>query len=195
MSDFSEEFEMYAADIQQQVLARSETEGEEEFAENIFTQMMTEVLSDAGELEDVELCPYRATGVQVSAWGVSGDDECLDLLVTLHTGEAPPRTVTQTEMTAHFKRLKDFAAKAMGGFCEKLEESSRAFDAAHRIYEIKENLTRIRFFLLTDGIVKADAPAATDMDRWQVTYQVWGPRAFLSPCIFRPSAGTNRNRL
>lgn len=178
MSDFSEEFEMYATDIQQQVLARSETEGEEEFAENIFTQMMMEVLGDAGELEDTEMCPYRATGIQVSAWGISGDDECLDLLVTFHTGETPPRTVTQTEMNAHFKRLKEFAAKAMGGFCDKLEESSQVFDAAYRIYEIKENLTRIRFFLLTDGIVKADAPPASDMDRWQVTYQVWDLERF-----------------
>ena len=178
MSEFPDEFELYATDVQQQVLARSETEDESEFPENAFTQMMTEILSDAGELEEAELCPYRATGIQVSAWGVSGDDECLDLLVTLHTGEAPPRTITQAEMTAHFKRLKDFAAKAMGGFCDKLEESSRAFDAAHRIYEVKENLTRIRFFLLTDGIVKADAPAATDMDRWQVTYQVWDLERF-----------------
>ena len=110
---------------------------------------------------------------QVDGWAVSGDDECLDLLVTLFTGEAPPRTVTKDEMTAAFKRLKQFASRAFSEYHFEVDPSTAVFDAAQRICEVSRSVTRIRFFLLTDGIVKSDPPKDADMEQYRVTHHVW----------------------
>ena len=88
--DQDDDLQQFATDLQQEVLSRSETEGEESFAEIVFTQVAMDYLSSAGDLDDAELCAHRAHGLQVNGWAVSGDDECLDLLVTVYTGEVPP---------------------------------------------------------------------------------------------------------
>lgn len=171
--DEADELVQFATDLQQEVLSRSETEGEEAFSENVFTQIAIEYLTSAGDLDDAELCSHRAHGLQINGWAVSGDDECLDLLVTVYTGEVPPRTVTKDEMNTAFKRLKQFAAKAFSGYQFEVEESTAVFDAAQRIQEISRSITRIRFFLVTDGIVKLDPPKDADMEQYRVSHQVW----------------------
>lgn len=193
MSEQTDGLVQFATYIQQQVLTRSEREGEEEFAENVFTSLMLERLGDAGEVEDAHLCPHQAgvaaQSLKVNAWAVSGGenaDECLDLFVTVHTGEIPPRTILKDEMTVAFSKLKRFAAKAFQGYHYKLEESSRIFDACQRIDEIMERITRIRFILLTDGIVKADPPVAADASMelngktlsYRATNQIWDLERF-----------------
>ena len=193
LNEQSDGLVQFATEIQQQVLSRSEREGEEEFSENVFTALMLEMLGEAGEVEDAQSCPHQAgSGAQslkVNAWGVSGgenEDECLDLFVAIHTGEAPPRTIQKDEMTPAFGKLKRFAAKAFQGYHYVLEESSRVFDACQRIDEIMDRVTRVRFVLITDGIVKADPPAAADMSlelngkalSYRATYQVWDLERF-----------------
>lgn len=173
-----DELLQFATDLQQDVLSRSETEGEEAFVEGVFTQVALDCLSNAGDLDDAELCSHRAHGLQVNGWAVSGDDECLDLLVTVYTGEVPPRTVTKEEMSTAFKRLKQFAAKAFAGYQFEVEESTAVFDAAQRIHEISRSITRIRFFLVTDGIIKSEPPRDADMEQYHVTHQVWDLERF-----------------
>ena len=81
-------------------------------------------------------------------------------------------------MTTAFKRLKQFAAKAFSGYQFEVEESTAVFDAAQRIQEISRTITRIRFFLITDGIVKSDPPKDADMDQYRISYQVWDLERF-----------------
>ena len=176
--DEDDELLQFATDLQQEVLSRSETEGEEAFAEGVFTQVAADYLGGAGDLDDVELCAHRAHGLQVNGWAVSGDDECLDLLVTVYTGEVPPRAITKDEVTAAFKRLKQFAAKAFAGYQFEVEESTAVFDAAQRIQEISRSITRVRFFLVTDGVVRSVPPKDTDMDQYRVSHEVWDVERF-----------------
>jgi hypothetical protein len=194
MSEHSDGLLQFATDIQQKVLTLSEREGEEEFAENAFTELMLHDLGEAGEVEDAQLAPHQtgsgAQSLKINAWAVSGgesSDECLDLFVTLYTGENPPRTIPKDEMTPAFSKLKRFTAKAFQGYHYGLEESSRIFDACQRIDEIVERVTRIRFVLLTDGLVRADPPAAVDVDvelpsgrkiSYRATNHVWDLERF-----------------
>jgi hypothetical protein len=67
---------------------------------------------------------------------ISENEENLDLLVTVHTDEVPPRTVTKEEMTKAFKRLMAFFQKVIQGYHFKVEESTSVFDVAQQIYEV-----------------------------------------------------------
>ena len=194
MSEHSDDLLQFVTDIQQDILTRSERDGQEEFEETVFTELMLDMLGEAGEVEDAQLCPHQAgTGAQslkVNAWAVSGGesaDECLELFVTLYDRENPLRTIPKDEMTPAFSKLKRFAAKAFQGYHYGREESSQIFDACQRIDEIVERVTRIRFVLLTDGIVRADPPAAADVDvelpsgkrvSYRATCHIWDMERF-----------------
>ena len=189
----SEGLQQFATDIRQQVLTRSQREGEEDFAENVFSALMLEMFGESGEAEDTQPCPYQAgtaaQSLKLNAWALSGGentDECLDLFVTIYTDEETPRTIYKDEMTSAFSKLKRFAAKAFQAYHYQLEESSVVFDACQRIDEIKGQISRMRFMLLTDGIVKADSPPATDVEYdlgearicCHITYHIWDAERF-----------------
>ncbi|MCX6359214.1 MAG: AIPR family protein [Armatimonadetes bacterium] len=163
----------FALDIQQQVISRCETEGEEQFQEAALSHIMIEHLSDAGELDDADVCTHRAHGLQVNGCAISENAECLDVLVTIHTGDVPPRTVGKDEVTTAIKRVRQFASKALNGYHHSVDESTRVFDVAQRIHEIRGSVTRIRFFLLTDGVVRTDPPKDADLAQTRVSYHIW----------------------
>jgi hypothetical protein len=79
--------EQFAADLRQESLARMETEAGDEgvFHEAMFVRVMLDYLSDAGETEDAQVCLHRATGIQVSGYAISENEESLDLFVAIHT--------------------------------------------------------------------------------------------------------------
>lgn len=166
----------FAQDMQQQVMARAAVEGEEEFKENVFTEVAVEYLAEAGELDDVGVCAHRARGVQVNGYAISDiseDDQQVDLLVTVHTDEVPPRTVTRAEAGAAFRRARAFLRKALEGYHYTLEPSTAVFDLAQRLHNIKGSITRVRFLLLTDGVVKSHDLKDSDLAQTRVSHHIW----------------------
>jgi len=170
--------EQFAADLRQQVISRCEIEGEEAFKENVFTQLMIEFLGDVGELDDAELCSHRVPGLQVNGYALSENEESLDLIVTVYTNDVPPKTVPRDETLAAFKRLGKFMEKALNGYHHQVDESTSVFDLAQRVSEIRRSVTRVQFFLLTDGIVKVDPPKDKDLAHVRASYQIWDIERF-----------------
>ena len=76
------ELEQFAADFHQDVLARAESVDDENFREDAFTDLMIEYLCENGELDDAQVCSQRGHGWKVSGYGLSMDEECLDLLIS-----------------------------------------------------------------------------------------------------------------
>ena len=66
----------------------------EQVREEPFTEIMIDYLREAGEFEDGVASQHRGHGVQVNGYGVSEDEECLDLFVSNYTSAVPPETVT-----------------------------------------------------------------------------------------------------
>jgi len=163
----------FAVDLQQQVIARAEMEDSGTFREAAFTEIAFEYLGDAGEVDDAQLCLHRAHGLQISGWAISENEEDLTLFVTVHTDEVPPRTVTKDEMSTAFKRVSTFFQKVLKGYQHEVEESTSVFDVAQRINEVRSSLVRIRFILLTDGVLNTDPPREQDLPAVRASYHVW----------------------
>jgi hypothetical protein len=161
----------FATDIQQAVISLSE--GKEQLREDAFTEIYIDYLREAGEFDDGVVCQHRSRGIQVNGYGVSEDEECLDLFVSLATNAAPPETVPKREIEACFKRLLEFFARSLAGYAKEMEEASPAFDLALRIVELKSTLTRIRLFLFTDGVSKMETIPNDVVGDMEVSFQVW----------------------
>jgi hypothetical protein len=168
--------EQFAADLRQESLARMETEAGDEgvFHEAMFVRVMLDYLSDAGETEDAQVCLHRATGIQVSGYAISENEESLDLFVAIHTNCVPPETVLQAKATAAFKRVTEFFSKARYGYFQEIEESGEVFDLAQIIARIaKTTLLQVRFILITDGVVKNPPPVHKEQQDFRANFEIW----------------------
>lgn len=171
--------------VRQEVLARCEIEGEEDFAENAFTSQVVELLAESGEIDDVELLHYKGHGSKINGYIINPESESIDLFVTHYTGQIPPATVDRATIEQNYRYLNNFTIKARNNLHEKLEESSLAFDAAFSIREAfkdLESISCIRLFLLTDGIVKVKQQDSLlenllkdsiDLGQINISYEIW----------------------
>jgi hypothetical protein len=165
----------FAEELRQEVIARSGDEETGHFREDCFTEIMLEYLEQASEVDDGEVCYHRNThrGEKLNAFELSGDGEYVDLFVSLYHGTVPPESVPNSEVNNHFRWLRRFLEAALGGAHKGMEESSPVFDAAQRIHAAREDLTKARFFFLTDGITRAREIEPFTVGGIEVRHFIW----------------------
>jgi hypothetical protein len=166
----------FANQVLQELISQEEVEDESRFRHELFTQWVIDTLIEAGELEDGLTCYYRATGLEVSGYGVSDDDETLDLFVTVFRQDDSLPTLSRTEAEAVWKRARNFLDRSFRDLHLKLEEASPAFDMALRIHGLRGFLSRVRIFLITDCLTTVDQGREEDVDGIRTTYHLWDLR-------------------
>lgn len=165
----------FAEEIRQEVIARSGDEETGHFREDRFTEIMLEYLEQASEVDDGEVCYHRDShrGEKLNGFELSGDGEYVDLFVSLYHGSVPPLSVPNSEVNTHFRWLRRFFGAALGGAHKDMEESSPVFGAAQQIHAAREDLTKARFFFLTDGVTKAPNVEPFAVAGIEVTHFIW----------------------
>lgn len=171
--DIDTGFDEFAKKFQQDVISQSQVEEEESFREDQFTEIMTEYLTEADEIDNPIVCYHNARGIKVNGYTVSENEECLDLFVSIYYGEVPSPRVPKGDVDAAFKRAYNFLMKAFGDYHLDLEEASSVFDLANRIHELKNALINIRLFLLTDGIVKVESKEDLKENNLSISHHIW----------------------
>jgi hypothetical protein len=147
---------LFANDLKQRVIAAASAEEEGEMLAAAFTEMIIEDLKEAGEIDDGHECFHRANGIEVSGYGYGHDGETLDLFVTRYFGAPEPVLLARSQAEILISRLQAFLDRVLNGLHKKLEEASPVFDMALDIYQRWNSVTQVRFFLLTDGIVRGN---------------------------------------
>lgn len=165
--------EKFAENINQEVINLCDIDGEESFREDKFIELYIDYLNEAGELEDVFISSYRSRGVQANGYSISEDQECFDLIVTIYNGDEKPERILKQDINAVLKRAKNFILKSFKELYTSLEESSDVFDMAKCMFDVKNKLSRIRIFLLTDGIVNIEFIDDEVIENIDVTYHIW----------------------
>lgn len=169
--------EQFAQDFKQDVLSLAEVEDSEDFAENAFSRRMLDYIAEAGELGDADVCNYRSSGLKINGYELNVEEESLDLAVSIYTGQVPPQRIEKARVEQAIRQLAAFLKRAVGGLHHKIEEAHPAFSAAQSIFQFsRENgrFARIRFFLLTDGLVNVDRlPDLEETDVGEVTLSAW----------------------
>src|SRR3954452_16262717 len=131
-----QELDAYAVDLQQSILLEADVEGSEQFRSEVFTRHVVDILIEAGELEEAVPCHLRDRGVEVHAYGIE-DDETLNLVCTIHRGQAPPVSVAPVEVNTAFRRLTMFGERCRDEpYHEHLEESSDAHGMALHVHQL-----------------------------------------------------------
>jgi len=170
--------EEFFQDFMQDIYA--EAEAGSHFNEPVFVETMCSFLSEQAVLEDYSLVSYKKTGsgMKVDAWEYIEDSGSLTLIVSdfreaLET--LPPALAAKT-----FKRATKFFEKSLGrSFHVGIEESDPAWSLAREIYQLRDNITRLRIIILSNAVVsKLKAFEEAEVAGYKCTYDIWDLERF-----------------
>jgi hypothetical protein len=168
-----EDLAAFAGGLRQEILFEADTEGAESLRPEVLTRRGIEMLVELGEIEECVDCYLKQRGIEVAGYGVE-DGDTLNLISTLHTGEVPPPSVTKTEISTAFKRLRAFWERCRDqALHESLEESSDAWSMALQIHESADSIRRVRMFLLTDGVAAIEYAEPEEVGGVELHRSIW----------------------
>lgn len=141
------------------VIARAMAEYGDSEPEAGFGSVAGQMLEEAEELVDFVPCPFQGTGPRRRSLAIDGYafdevDGSLRLVITEFDGHEEPTTVTQTAAKSIFAKLVGFVEEAFAGNDDHLPaDEDPAADFAESLLTHQPNITRLRFYLVTDGIL------------------------------------------
>lgn len=124
------------------------------FPEESFFEYVSELLSEAGILDDVEYCPYRNRhkGMRLDGYSWNSLEKTISGIIVNFTNESDViETLTNTEITDIGKRVtKFFEASVDQSFIDNMEITDPGRVAADEITHNLEDAIKIRIVIFTD---------------------------------------------
>ncbi|MEX1002206.1 MAG: AIPR family protein [Crocinitomicaceae bacterium] len=176
----NKELQKFYIDIQEEINSTLVTEEEGTNPEQVFTELALSYLSDAGETENYRVCfdekiSKRGVEHKINGYSLYENYETLDLFVTIYNGDSTIQGVTKGDADKTVDRAVKFFRNAIyKDYVNEIEESSEIFDLAQtlaNVPEVKEYLTRVNIFLITNGEVKADLKISDTVAGYTVFYR------------------------
>lgn len=183
MTATSENIELHKfyISIKQDIRAVQLSEENGGTTEQIFTQLATDMLTSAGESENVRIAyDQKAAGTknqhQVNAYSISDNYETLDLFITVLKGTDELSKVTKAEIETATKRVTNFFRKCIyKDYVHEIEESSEIFQLASELAfnkDLQDNLVRVNAIILTDGIYQNNSTKSELINGYSVYARV-----------------------
>ncbi len=173
----AETLEQFHEDFFNEVRAQADAAGR--FMETSFLEQFGDWLVNSGELETLDVTPYRAAkGMRVDGYGgdPSETDGVLSLVVVDFSSDVTVASLGASAVPAHFRRLENFLEMALSGdFRDRLEESSPGYGLAELIHARRSQIGRARLFLLTNRRLndRYDGQEAGTLGALPISYNVW----------------------
>lgn len=176
----NKELQKFYIDIQEEINSSLISEEEGTNPEQIFTELALSYLSEAGETENYRVCfdekiSKRGIEHKINGYSLYENYETLDLFVTIYNGDSTIQSVTKGDADKTIERAVKFFRNAIyKDYVNEIEESSEIFDLAQtlaNVPEVKEYLTRVNIFLITNGEVKSDVKISDTIAGYTIFYR------------------------
>lgn len=177
----NKELQKFYNDLQEEINSTLVTDEEGANPEQIFTEIALSYLADAGETENYQVCfdekiSKRGVEHKINGYSLYENYETLDLFVTLYNADSAIQSVTKSDIEKTTEKgVKFFRNAIYKDYVNEIEESSEIFDLAQtlaNIPEVKEYLTRVNMFLLTNGEVKSETKISDTIAGYTVFYRI-----------------------
>ncbi len=177
----AQEIGIFFSELQENINALLVSAEEGATPEQIFTETSLALLDQAGETENFRVCYDEKTskrGIEhkINGYALYENYETLDLFVTIYNNGQTITSIQKSEIDKAFSRAIKFFENTMHkGYADQIEESSEIFDIANTLAkspEVKEYLTRINIFILTNGQVKANIDISKTFTDYKIFLRV-----------------------
>lgn len=161
-------------DLKQDLMAGAEAHSTFQLAE--FMSVVANELTETGFIDGFEFCHYRAQrGMRVDGYWFT-DDGVLDLFIADFDSRTELSTLTQTNVSAIFKRLANFLeASKEKELHRDLEETSPEYGLSREIADRNGLIRQARFFLFSERTLSERLKALEDnsVADIPISYHVW----------------------
>jgi hypothetical protein len=149
--------------------------------EQLFTEYALEILAENGETENYrvsydEKISKRGVEHKVNGYALYENYETLDLFISIYNQSDKIQNTPKTDAAKALGRLTKFFRNTMyKEYVNEIEESSEIFDLAQtlaNVIEVKEFLTRVNIFLLTNGMIKSEPSYSEKVAGFLVFYRI-----------------------
>lgn len=177
----NKELQKFYIDLQEEINSSLISEEEGTNPEQIFTELALSYLSEAGETENYRVCfdekiSKRGVEHKINGYSLYENYETLDLFVTIYNGDSTIQSIQKGDANKTIERAVKFFRNAIyKDYVNEIEESSEIFDLAQtlaNVPEVKEYLTRVNIFLLTNGEVKSDVKISDTIAGYTIFYRI-----------------------
>lgn len=141
--------------------------------QDFLTAVMLDYLSDAGEVEDPVVCPFRAYGLQMNAYQLSADGEEVTIFVSLYAENDSLISVSKTDVDAAIKRGIQLYRKATNDLFTSFEKDSDTYEFAKTVHDHKSSIKTAKIVALTNGLVKAMDLKEIELEGVKISFSVW----------------------
>ena len=163
--------EEYFRKLKQNIETKQLSSEEGGSKEQLFTRYATDLLKLKGEIDNVSVSYDEKTSGKnphkVNAYAISDDNSQIDLFVSKYIPGTKPSTLSQDDLDKLIAQLKNFYKKAKEeNYAMHIAESSEIWTFANYFItdeDFKDNLSRIRVFILTNANCTIDVP---ENDNW-----------------------------
>lgn len=167
----------YLEELHQQVQLHASVPDREMSWTAAFTDLTLDALMEIGEIQDAVAAQYDQSHLRppsaASGFAVRGDNEVLDVFLSVYDGGLQPTSLRKADVDAAFKRMHSFLSRCADGLHKSLEESTEAYDMAQRVQSLLFEVAFVRLFLLTDAAVKVQPTALAPIAGLPVTPVIW----------------------
>lgn len=141
-----------------------------------FMEAVTDELIETGFIEGFDFCHFRAQrGMRVDGYWFD-DEGALDLFIADFDSRTELASLTPTEVTTIFRRLTNFFdASKDKELYRDLEETSPEYGLARQIFDRRNHIRRINFFLVSERILSDRLQTLEDKEIGGIpaTYHIW----------------------
>jgi hypothetical protein len=117
----------------------------------VFALQAIELLTDAGECIDPQICYYRSTGRKLNAYDYLEDSDAFDLFVADFDNRSGIHPINSNDVALALRRCRRLLGECLTGKVHsELEESTEIYDLAELLYRRRGNIRSARIFLLTN---------------------------------------------
>lgn len=149
--------------------------------EEEFLRYVTDILIDGEEFDDFEECYYegvsrRKANIRIDGYSMDDTDGSCCVFISDYHGPHGDEAIRAEDITNLFNRVRHFVEEATKyEMYLELEESTQAYEFAQTLYFEKSNITKYRFYLLTDAFNKQRKKNIKDSEVGGVTVElnVW----------------------
>jgi len=170
-----EELEKFYFELNQEVINKAAMDDDEDFRENVFTQVVIDYLCESGQIEDgnVAYNENKVRGIKVNGFSIDEDETSLTLFVCIYKNNPEIYSVPPSEALAMLNRAKQFFVKSTQGYHTDIEEAYAAFDISRSIYDFKGKISEVNIILFTNGTVRATPLPDEEIGKTVFSFAIW----------------------
>jgi hypothetical protein len=135
---------------------KAAAESSSDLTENVFFELMTDTLVDAGDIDTADRCYFVKKGIRIDGYGGDPIDSDNILTVFVCDYETSPELVqiNKADIEVVCKRAANFVSSCLSSrFFDQLDESSQEYGLADLIRQRWEVVAKIRIIFLTTKLL------------------------------------------